>query len=366
MAALEGAQRFDELAALLESITDAPLAPEPAEEHREARALRAAEVLRRHGDRERSTAIIDRVLREAEASPSRLRHLLESPLPAEVRARVLWTLGLSSTPEQRALFLLERARLVEEKLDPDQAAVAWTDVLREGPGGPGYLTALERTVARALAEGRHAEAADGLAAQAEVVEGGQARAQLLEKAAQIRETQLSDVSGALELYRRAAAESGDVKWFATLAEAYDRAGRTAEAAAALGVEVARREPGERRREQQRKLGLMLARELNRPGGCPTASAKRSALVAGRPVEEGVDDPGVLLEALADVRSGRPVHAESELDGAQPPATQRRSFPGSVEPAPPGRAPSQPRSFRRGRRALEWAARGRPRESCGLR
>ncbi len=304
--ALERAQAFDELAALLESITDAPLAPEPTAEQRLEWAVRGAEVLRRQGNRERSTALFDRALGDSQDSPPRLRHLLTLQLPAEVRAKVLWALAMPSSPEERALLLLERARLIEEKLAPDLAAVAWTDVLREGPGGPGYLLALERTLSRALAEGRFAEAADALAAQAEVTEGGQARAQLLEKAAQIRESRLSDIAGAIELYRRAAAESGDVKWFATLAEAYDRAGRTAEAAAALGVEVARREPGERRREQQRKLGLMLVRELNRPADA-LPHLRAVALVDA---QEGVDDPA-LLEGLADCARAAG-DAESEL------------------------------------------------------
>src|SRR5208282_4109009 len=100
-----------------------------------------------------------------------------------------------------------------------------------------------------------------------------------------------DVEGALDLYRRAAAESGDVRWFTLLAEAYDRAGRTAEAAAALAVEVARREPSERRTERERNLGLMLAHDLARPA---------DALPYLRAVAEAstVDDEGV-LEALAE-------------------------------------------------------------------
>ena len=296
-------------AAFLESLLDADLLPTSTAEDRVSWAVRAAEIrLQKLANREAAGWLFERAIDDATTSPTLLRRLLAMALPAAPRAKLLGVAAAEGEGSQRAEWLLERARLSDESLSPAEAAAAWDAVLREGSGSPGYAQALERTLTRALAEERFADAANALVAQAEVAEGGAARAQLLEKAAQIHESQLGDVSRALELFQRAAAESGDVRWFTLLAEAYDRAGRTAEAAAALAVEVARREPGERRRERQRKLGLMLARELNRPGDA--LIHLRAVVSADAP--GGVDDPA-LFEALAD--SARAVgNDEAELLG----------------------------------------------------
>ncbi len=265
--ALAAARRWNELADWLLRLCHEPLSPPLDAAARVRFCLWAADVSAQQLFDRPAAERARRLARdEAGEDVALLRELERSTRQSDppLWLDVLAALARHADEPEKSSLLLERARAADALLPPAGALGAWEDVLRQGPGTPGYLQALERRLRSALEEGRITEAVDALLAESEAAVDPHARSSLLQKAAQLREERLHDLEGAIELYRRSAAESAVEKGFTHLAEAYDRMGRPAEAAAALAVEITRREPGERKRERQRKLGLLLARELASP------------------------------------------------------------------------------------------------------
>jgi tetratricopeptide (TPR) repeat protein len=291
--ALASAERWGELVDWLHRLREESLSPPLAQAERVRLCLWAAEVYaERLLDRDNAAASRRLALEACGGEAPLLRQVEQVARQADpgLWIEVLGALAAQASDAERPALLLEKAKAADSVLSVSAAMAAWEEVLREGPRAPGYSLALERRLRVSLTEGRYSEAVESLLSEAEAAIEPHARASLLQKAAQLREERLGDADGAIELYRRAAAESADEKGFAMLAEAYDRLGRPAEAAAALAVEITRREPGERKRERQRKLGLLLAGELDSPReALPHLSAAQ---------EGGADDPE-LLEALAE-------------------------------------------------------------------
>jgi tetratricopeptide (TPR) repeat protein len=290
--ALASAERWAELVDWLRLLREESLSPPLAQVERVRLCLWAADVYaERLTDRANAAASRRLAFEACGGEVALLRQVEQVARQAdpELWIEVLGALAAQASDAERPALLLEKAKAADSVLSATAAMAAWEDLLREGPRAPGYSLALERRLQASLTEGRYSEAVDSLLSEAEAAIEPHTRASLLQKAAQLREERLGDADGAIELYRRAAAESADEKGFAMLAEAYDRLGRPAEAAAALAVEITRREPGERKRERQRKLGLLLAGELDSPrDALPHLSAAQ---------EGGAADPE-LLEALA--------------------------------------------------------------------
>ncbi|MHB1845251.1 MAG: hypothetical protein ACYCWW_10505, partial [Deltaproteobacteria bacterium] len=230
-------------------------------------ALRAAEIANaKLGDVDRAARAFELAVLHAAVDPELLRAIATAVhgAPPRLEDQVLGRLLEVVPPTDRAELVVRRARIAEATFDPARASRAWEEVVALGPGAPGYAEALERRLRRALEQERFAEAVDDELALAACAAPGPGRARWLQEAAKLVEDGLRDPARAIELLREASAEADDARAFTLLGEALDRAGRTSEAAAALELEIARREAGERRLERQRRLGLMLAVDLGRP------------------------------------------------------------------------------------------------------
>ncbi|HUB08683.1 MAG TPA: tetratricopeptide repeat protein [Myxococcales bacterium] len=255
------------LAALLERLADLDGDDAPTAERRQGLLLEAADLRgRRLADLEGATPLRERALDLGRGTPTLLRRWLGASegAPPELIDRALEALAGCVEPEEAGKVRLERAHLAEQRLGPEARRRAWDAVLAGGPLAPGREEALERRLELERGGGLPGPAIQTLLELAELAADPAGAAGRLQQAARIAEEELADPGRAIELLERAAEEAGDARSYTLLAEACDRAGRTEQAAAAMTLEVARREPGERLRERQRKLGLLLVQDLDRP------------------------------------------------------------------------------------------------------
>jgi tetratricopeptide (TPR) repeat protein len=272
-------------------------------------ALAAADVYAgRLADAETAERLRGLAVELGAGSPPLLRKTLKackggSP---ELHDRALAALVACAPEPEAAELRLRRARLADASFGALRGRRAWEEVLEGGAAAVGREEALERRLDFENEDGRPQEALRTVLQLAEFAEGPLAKGSRLQQAAKLAEDGLGDSDGAIELLKRAAEEAGDARAYTLLAEACDRAGRTADAAAAMTIEVSRREPGERRRERQRKLGLMLARDLNRP---------TEALEHLKAAWEGSGADPQLLEELAFC-AGKLGDAELELSALE--------------------------------------------------
>ncbi|MHB8419214.1 MAG: tetratricopeptide repeat protein [Myxococcales bacterium] len=290
--ALRSAQDWPALAAHLTRLAELDPAETGKAELRQGLLLEAAELRAgRLADGERATPLRERALELGRGTPALLRKWLQSceGAPPGLVDRALEALALCVEGEEAGRVRLERAHHAEQWLGPAERRRAWEAVLEGGPLAPGRAEALAQRVAVERDEGRPEEVIRALLELSEIPGDPAAAAAALQQAARVAEEDLRDPGRAIELPGRAAEEAGDARSYTLLAEACDRAGRVEQAAAAMAIEVARREPGERRRERQRKLGLLLADELDRP---------REALEQLEAAWKGGAADAVLLAALA--------------------------------------------------------------------
>ena len=289
-------------------------------------ALRAADLaLTRLGDPDRARRDLEAAvgLAQGDAELSRAVARAAAAAPPAVEDAVLRLLLGVVAESDRPELVIRRARLAEAAFGPDEAARAWDEVVALGPGAPGHTEALERRLRRELEAGRGAEALATQLALAAAAPRGPPRAHWLQEAAKVAEEALGDVNRAIELLRTAAEDADDARGYTLLGEALDRAGRTAEAARALAVEISRREPGERRSERSLRLGYLLAIDLGQPREAlpHLLAAWEGGLADARLYEAvadcaaAVEDPALelrALEALGQGGDGRRARRLAEL------------------------------------------------------
>lgn len=208
-------------------------------------------------------------------------------------------LEVTESPEHTVALLLKMGELFETHLlDEEEAIRTYREILDTRPDVLRALRALGRLHAR---RGEWDRVVDVLRREAEVVEDASERAQLLCRAAEVRETRSSRPDQAVQLYLEALGHRPDhVLALRALARIYGAAGAWRELASVYERALAASSPADRVRAYQSLAHLYLDR-LDDAG---RAIQCLEAVLADRP-----DDP-VALEALGRLYAAGGAHGKA--------------------------------------------------------